>query len=169
MQATYRRGVHRGIGEIHLAAGEVDLPVARAVVDMAIAERIWLQVHTDARGIDEVLARVAGRTRVLWAHAGQSASPAEVARLMQRYPTMVVELAGRYDVAPSGAIDPAWRELFLTHPDRFMVGSDTWINPQWERLVEIHEMTQGWLAQLPPQIARQIASGNAEVLFPARG
>jgi hypothetical protein len=168
VERTYRRDVHRGIGEIHLAAGETDLPVVRAVIEFAVAERIWLQVHTDARGIAEVMSRVAGRTRVLWAHAGQSASPAEIKRLVDLHPTMWVELAGRSDIAPSGDIDPAWRDLFLAHPGRFLVGSDTWINPQWERLEEIHAQTQTWLAQLPPETARRIASGNAETLFPAR-
>ena len=168
VERTYRRSIHRGIGEIHLAAGETDLPVVRAVLDFAVAEQIWLQIHTDARGIAEVMSRVSGRTRVLWAHAGQSASPAEIRRLVELHPTMWVELAGRSDIAPGGDIDPAWRDLFLAQPDRFLVGSDTWINPQWERLVEIHAQTQAWLAQLPPETARRIASGNAESLFPAR-
>jgi hypothetical protein len=168
VERTYRRDIHRGIGEIHLAAGETDLPVVRAILEFAVAEQIWLQVHTDARGIAEVMSRVAGRTRVLWAHAGQSASPAEIRRLVELHPTMWVELAGRSDIAVGGDIDPAWRDLFLAQPGRFLVGSDTWINPQWERLEEIHEQTQAWLAQLPPETARQIAFANAEALFPVR-
>jgi hypothetical protein len=168
VERTYRRDVHRGIGEIHLAAGETDLPVVRAILEFAIAEQIWLQVHTDARGIAEIMSRVGGRTRVLWAHAGQSASPAEIKRLVELHPTMWVELAGRSDIAAGGEIDPAWRDLFLAHPGRFLVGSDTWINPQWERLEEIHAQTQAWLALLPPDTARGIASGNAEALFPVR-
>jgi len=166
MQATYRRGVHRGIGEIHLSPGEVDLPVVRAVLDLAVNERLWLLVHTDARGIDEVMAYVRGRTRVLWAHAGQFASPDEIRRLIERHATLWVELAGRTDIVAGGAIDPAWRALFVAHADRFLVGSDTWINPQWERLEDIHAGTQSWLAMLPADVARRIASGNADELFP---
>jgi hypothetical protein len=168
VERTYRRDVHRGIGEIHLAAGETDLPVVRAILEFAVAQQIWLQVHTDARGIAEIMSRVGGRTRVLWAHAGQSASPAEIQRLVELHPTMWVELAGRSDIAAGGEIDPAWRVLFLAHPGRFLVGSDTWINPQWERLEEIHAQTRAWLALLPPDTARGIASGNAEALFPVR-
>jgi amidohydrolase family protein len=166
MQATYRRGVHRGIGEIHLSPGEVELPVVRAVLDLAVNERIWLLVHTDARGIDEVMAYVRGRTRVLWAHAGQLATPDEIRRLIERHPTMWVELAGRSDMSAGGAIEPAWRSLFIAHADRFLVGSDTWINPQWERLEDIHAFTQSWLTLLPADVARRIASGNADELFP---
>ena len=166
VRSIYRPGVHRGIGEIHLAAGESDLPVVRALIEMAVNERMWLQIHTDARGIDEVMRGPAARTRVLWAHAGQSATPAEIAALVARYSTMWVELAGRTDIAPGGTIDPAWRELFTRYPDRFLVGSDTWINPQWERLEEISAATRAWLAQLPPEISRRIATENADALFP---
>ena len=168
LQTTYRRGVHRGIGEIHLGAGETELPVVRAVVDFAVSERIWLLVHTDARGLEELLRAGASATRVIWAHAGQTASAAEVRRIVDRHPALWVELAGRSDIGGTDGIDRAWRELFLAHPDRFLVGSDTWINPQWERLVEIHQATQSWLAQLPADVARRIASENAQALFPAR-
>jgi hypothetical protein len=166
LESTYRRGVHRGIGEMHLAAGETALPVVRAVFDLAVREGLWLQIHTDARGIDEVMRALPPRTRVLWAHAGQSAPPSEIAALVARYPTMWVDLAGRYDIAPSGVIDEAWRDLLTRHAGRFMAGSDTWINAQWEQLDAIEARNQQWLAQLPDAIARQIASGNAEELFP---
>lgn len=166
VRSRYRPGVHQGIGEVHLAAGETELPVVRAIIDMAVTERIWLQIHTDARGIDEVMRGPAGATRVLWAHAGQTASPAEIAWLIERYPSMWVELSGRSDIGSGGTIDPAWRDLFMRYPDRFMVGSDTWINPQWERFAEIQSAIRAWLAQLPSDIARRIATGNAEALFP---
>jgi hypothetical protein len=168
LQSTYRRGVHQGIGEMHLAAGEAQLPVVRAVFALAVSEGLWLQVHTDARGIDEVMRAVGPGARVLWAHAGQSASPAEIASLLERYPTMWVELAGRYDIAPGGEIDPAWREVLVRHSGRFMTGSDTWVNAQWEQLDAIEARNQTWLAQLPGEVARRIANGNAEELFPLR-
>ena len=165
VRSKYRPGIHRGIGEIHLSAGEADLPVVRAVIEFAVEQKLWLQIHTDARGIDEVLRGPASRTRVLWAHAGQFASPAEIRVLIERYPQMWVELAGRSDMESGGTIDPAWRDLFIRSPERFMVGSDTWINAQWERLVEIHSSTQSWLAQLPPDLARRVATHNAVSLF----
>ncbi len=28
----------------------------------------------------------------------------------------------------SGRLTPAWQELFAKYPDRFLLGSDTWIN-----------------------------------------
>jgi len=57
--------------------------------------------------------------------------------------------------------------LFERFPDRFLLGSDTWINERWERYGEIMAGYRAWLAQLPPKIAVQIANGNARALFPA--
>jgi len=70
-------------------------------------------------------------------------------------------------VAPGGNLDPAWRALFLKYPDRFLVGTDTWINAQWDRLPEILDSFRVWLRQLPPDVAAKIAHGNAERLAAA--
>ncbi len=58
--------------------------------------------------------------------------------------------------------------LFLRHPDRFMVGTDTWVPSRWEELPAVQEWTRSWLRQLPPDVARRIASGNAERLAGGR-
>ncbi len=94
-----------------------------------------------------------------------SASADTVGRLLERYQTLWVELSLRFDVAPGGTLDPAWRSLFLRFPDRFMVGTDTWVNAQWQRLPGIIGRFRVWLRQLSPDVAKQIASENAERLF----
>lgn len=45
-----------------------------------------------------------------------------------------------------------------------MVGTDTWINAQWERLPRILDGFRAWLRQLPPEVAEKIAYRNAERL-----
>jgi hypothetical protein len=55
--------------------------------------------------------------------------------------------------------------LFARYPDRFLLGSDTWINERWASYGEIMAGYRAWLAQLPPKIAGQIANGNAKALF----
>ena len=82
-------------------------------------------------------------------------------------PAPMSELALRSDVAPGGQLDPAWRDLFVGHPDRFMVGTDTWIASRWASLVDVQAAVRTWLRQLPPDLARRLASDNAEAL--ARG
>jgi hypothetical protein len=48
-----------------------------------------------------------------------------------------------------------------------MVGTDTWVTSRWETLVEGMQARRGWLGQLPPEVAEQIAHRNAERLFTA--
>lgn len=40
VESTYRRGVHRGIGEFHLLPGEALTPVVRAIVALAVRENL---------------------------------------------------------------------------------------------------------------------------------
>jgi len=96
-----------------------------------------------------------------------SASPAEVGRLVDARPNLVVELALRSDVAPGGQLDSAWRELFVRHAERFMVGTDTWIPSRFAEYVDVQDRARAWLRQLPPEVASRLASENAELL--ARG
>lgn len=164
LNSRYRQGVHRGIGEFHLSPGEADLPVVRQVVALAVREDLVLHAHADARAVEELL-RIDGRARVLWAHAGLGESAATVGALIDRHPRLLVELALRSDVAPDGRLDPEWRALFLRHPDRFMYGTDTWVPERWNALVDSAESARIWLRELPQDVARAIAFGNAERVF----
>ncbi len=164
VEGRLQRGIYRGIGEFHLAASEANTAVVRGFVQLAIRRGIFLHAHTDEAGV-EALLRLDPKVQVLWAHAGMSASPDTVGRLLDRYPTLTVELALRYDVAPGGQLDLAWRSLFLRHPDRFMVGTDTWVTSQWDRLPEIQRGIQAWLRQLPPEVGEKLAFKNAARLI----
>jgi predicted TIM-barrel fold metal-dependent hydrolase len=55
--------------------------------------------------------------------------------------------------------------LFERYPDRFLLGSDTWVAERWASYGEIMAGYRAWLEQLPPEVARQIAHGNARALF----
>ena len=46
-----------------------------------------------------------------------------------------------------------------------LLGSDTWVPERWAAYGEIMAGYRGWLAQLPPVVAKQIAHGNARALF----
>lgn len=165
LESTYVRGVHRGIGEIHLRRGEAQLPVVRAVVAMAVREGILLEVHADAVAVEELFA-VDPRARILWAHAGFD-EPATVRAMLDRHAALWAELAGRSDVAPGGHLDPAWRELLFAHPDRFLYGTDTYVSGQWAALGDLASRARAWLRELPAGVAGRIAHGNGERLFAA--
>jgi len=160
VEGRLQRGIYRGIGEFHLAAAEANTAVVRGFAELAIRRGIFLHAHTDDAGA-EALLRLDPKVQVLWAHAGMSAGPDTVGRLLDRHPNLTVELALRYDVAPAGQLDPAWRNLFLRHPDRFMVGTDTWVTSQWDRLPEIQAGIRTWLRQLPREVAEKLAFKNA--------
>ena len=156
---------YRGIGEFHLYSGEADRPVVAEIAQIARERDLFLHAHSDERAVGELL-ELYPEARVLWAHAGMSASPAAVGALLDRYPGRLwVELALRYDVAPGGALDPGWVAVFERHPSRLMVGTDTWITPQWTRMPELKAAEQGWLRQLPPALAERLAWRNAACLF----
>ena len=106
--------------------------------------------------------------RVVWAPRGATVPPPRRAEWLERRPTLIGELSYRYDVTSDGKLAPAWRALLERHADRFVLGSDTWINERWERYGEIVALYRGWLSQLPSGVASAIAWRNGERLFAAR-
>jgi hypothetical protein len=157
------RPIYRGIGEFHLSGADARSPVVRQIAELASRHGLFLHCHCDAEATEIILGLVPG-VRVLWAHAGMSAGPDEVGRLIRASADLLVELALRSDVAPGGQLDPAWRELFVRHPDRFMVGTDTWVPSRWADYAGVQRDTRVWLRQLPVDVARRLATENAESL-----
>jgi len=60
---------------------------------------------------------------------------------------------------------PEWRELMLAYPNRFLLGSDTWVNARWQYYGDLMQSYRDWLGDLPPAVAKQIAWGNGARLF----
>lgn len=164
VEERLRRGIYKGIGEFHLSAADAEAPVVQRFGELAAKQELFFHAHVDEIAMEQLL-HLYPQVRIFWAHAGWSASAKAVGRLLDRFPNLWVELALRSDVAPEGRLDPEWRTLFLRHPDRFLVGTDTWVTSRWETLVEGMRAIRGWLNQLPRHVAEQIAYRNAERLF----
>ena len=102
---------------------------------MQLAEERGLVVlaHVDDVAIEKLFAH-APKARLIWAHTGIGGAPIERVRaLLQRHPTLLGELSYRPGLtAGDGALSPAWRALLAEMPERFLVGSDTWINGRWD-------------------------------------
>jgi len=154
----------RGIGEFHVFGRDADTPWVRRIVHLAVERGLWLHAHCDDAAL-EFLFGHDPRAKIIWAHTGFTTPPEKIARYMERYPGLVGELSFRHDIAEGGEIAPAWRALFLAYPDRFVVGSDTWVNSRWDQYAEIIGQYRRWLRQLPPEVATKIASENGERLF----
>jgi predicted TIM-barrel fold metal-dependent hydrolase len=159
-----QRGIYKGIGEFHLAVAHIDAPVVQRFATLADQQQLFLHAHVDAMTVEQMLQRYP-HVRILWAHAGMSATAETVGRLLDRFAHLWVELSLRTDVAPHGTLDPAWQALFLRHPDRFLVGTDTWMTGRWDMLVAGMHQIRAWLEQLPPEVAAQIAYRNGTRLF----
>lgn len=124
----------------------------------------YLHAHSDEEAIDVLFAHNP-RAKIIWAHSGFTTAPETLEKYLQRYPTLWGELSYRHDVAENGRLKDGWRRLFERYPDRFIVGSDTWVTERWDRYGEIMNGYRVWLGQLPKALAEKIAYRNAERLF----
>jgi len=159
-----KRGIYKGIGEFHLFGGQTQTSVIRRIVELAAEKKLILHAHSDEAAVEELF-QLNPAAKILWAHAGMTSGPEAIGRMLDRHPTLWAELAFRTDMASGGKLEPAWRALFLRHPDRLMVGTDTWETSRWQELPGYLAWTRAWLAQLPPEVAEKIAFRNAERLF----
>lgn len=161
----FKRGYYRGIGEFHLSGRAAEAPQVRTTVEFAVKHGLYLHAHADDEAL-EILYRHSPEARIIWAHTGFSTSPAQVEAYLQRYPALWCELSYRYGITDGGGrLTPEWKALFEKYPDRFLIGSDTWINQRWDSYGSIMAGYRGWLAQLPTSVAEQIAFRNGERLF----
>lgn len=164
----YKRGYYRGIGEFHIYGKSASSEVTKKIVNFAVEKNLYLHAHCDEEALLILFAHNP-KARIVWAHTGFSTPPARVAELFAKYPALWGELSYRSGITTNGgAIAPEWRDLFARYSDRFLIGSDTWINERWFSYDGIFKSYREWLAQLPPDQAKRIASGNAERLFGPR-
>lgn len=164
VEARLAQGPYKGIGEFHLLERDVGTAVVRRFAELAVDSDLVLHAHVDAPTVTR-LAEMYPRARILWAHAGMDASPETVGNILARFPDVWVELSLRFDVSPNGKLDPAWRRVFVAHPTRFLVGTDTWVAWRWEVLSDEARFTREWLNQLPRAVAERIAHRNGEALL----
>jgi hypothetical protein len=165
VQDEFKHGYYRGIGEFHLSGKSADTEMVKKTVDFAVANNLYLHAHADEEAV-EILMRHNARARIIWAHTGFSLPSDRVSAMLTKYPKLWGELSYRSGIVDgAGKLTPEWRALFERYPDRFLLGSDTWIPERWASYGEMMAGYRGWLAQLPPTVAKQIAHGNARALF----
>jgi len=104
---------------------------------------------------------------LIWAHTGIGGTPvARVDELMARFPRLMGELSYRPGLTcENGQLCPDWRALILKYPDRFLIGSDTWINQRWLYYDGLMQGYRAWLGGLPPEVARAVGWDNGARLF----
>ena len=165
IREEFRHGYFVGIGEFHLHGEEAHQPVVAEMVNFAREHRMMLHAHSDVSAL-RTLFRLHPEARIIWAHTGFSLPADEVENMLRTYPGLIAELSYRSGITTaSGKISDDWLRLFERYPDRFLLGSDTWINERWDQYAQIMSGYRAWLTQLPPEVAQRIAWGNAARLF----
>ena len=158
---------HKGIGEFHIHNLDTsDEPLFRKVIEMAKTRDISLHVHSGPEPI-RWLYSLDADVKIIWAHAGLGEPAAEVYALMKEFQGLYADTSLRESaILGSGdGIDPDWKKIIFEFQDRLMVGSDTWVNGQWDSYSSIIASNRLWLSKLPREVAEKIAYKNAARLF----
>lgn len=169
IKEEYARGYYRGIGEFHIYGKSAQSDWVKKMVDFAVERNLYLHAHCDEEAL-LILFRHNPKAKIIWAHTGFSVAPARVAELLDEHKDALWgELSYRGGITGGdGKLTSDWRNLFARYSDRFLLGSDTWINERWFGYDTIFKEYRGWLAQLPSDQAQRIANGNALRLFGLR-
>jgi hypothetical protein len=147
------------IGEFHLYGETADLPIPRRIVELAAEHNLILHAHSDAEAVERLLAQHPA-IKVIWAHAGFD-DPETVSAVLSKHDRLWVDLAFRGEVGSGGSLSQEWRALFDTHPDRIMLGTDTYTPERMYFVPENASSARVWLATLPAKMAEKIAWKNA--------
>lgn len=157
---------HEGIGEFHVhRIDPSDMTMLRSVASMAKQRNIPLHIHSGAAPV-ELFYKIEPSLTIIWAHAGMSEPAKIVGEMFAKYKTLYADTSYREtDIVTANGLDPEWAKVINDFPERLMVGSDTWVNDQWDIYEDLIAMNRYWLSFLPEKIARMIAYENAEKLF----
>ncbi|MBI5268104.1 MAG: amidohydrolase family protein [Burkholderiales bacterium] len=167
LRAGTAAGPYRGLGEFHLYdSTNADGPVARRLMQLAQARRLAVLAHVDDVAIEKLFAHAPG-ARLIWAHSGIGGVPVDRVRaLLAAHPTLMGELSYRPGLTQAdGQLSPDWRALIEAFPDRFVIGSDTWVNARWESYEALMTDARRWLGGLEPALASRVAWANGAALF----
>ena len=164
-------GPFRGIGEFHLYdSANANGPVARKLMQLAEEKGLVVLAHVDDAAIDLLMAHTASKgqkVRLVWAHTGIGGAAVErVEQLLAKYPLLMGELSYRPGLTcEGGKLCAPWRALMTKYPDRFLIGSDTWVNGRWDAYEDVMRGYRVWLGDLPADVARRIAWENGARLY----
>ena len=186
-EAGLRSGAYRGIGEVHFMQGFRPLGDNRIFLQLlALAERhqVPVLVHIDASSADPFIGicRRNPGTMLALAHAGGVLDASQVRRIIDACDNVVVEFSARDPwrygglTGDDGHLLPAWRELVLAYPQRFMTGTDpvwkvtrtqSWdqADDGWDYFGQLIAYHRAWLAGLPDPVEQMIRLDNARRFF----
>jgi predicted TIM-barrel fold metal-dependent hydrolase len=159
-------GPYRGLGEFHLYdSANADGPVAVQLMKLARERSLAVLAHCDDVAIDKLMRHAPG-VKLIWAHTGIGGVPiARVRELMQAHASLRGELSYRPGLTDNSGLAAPWKALMSELPERFLVGSDTWVNQRWQHYEALMAEARAWLADLPAEVAQRVAWGNGAAMF----
>ena len=157
---------HKGIGEFHVHVPRMaNRELLKEVARMALERDIVIHIHSGPGPVD-LMYELEPDLKIIWAHTGLGETAATVFDTMSRHPTLWADTSLReWSILDGDSIDPEWLRILTAFQDRMMVGSDTWVNGQWENYEGIIRDHRRYLNLLPREIAAKLAYRNAERLF----
>lgn len=171
LEDRLERYPHQGIGEFHIRNRSMwDEDLFKDLIKIAKERDIFLHVHSGAEPI-RWLYDLDPNVKIIWAHASLGEPSSVVYDLMHEYPNLLADTSLReYSILGTGLgagndLDPDWKKIIFDFQDRLMIGSDTWVNSQWDNYDAIMTSNRLWLSKLPRTVAEKIAYKNAERVF----
>lgn len=158
---------------------DIDGAVIRALFALAAKYEAFVGFHMegDADSVAQLerLAASNRRGKILLNHCGVNLPPAEIDRLLTAHLNLFCEVSVRYpptrgpgstmtEIFNARTINAGWKDVIVKHADRFMVGTDA-AGDNAKYIEAIATVRSGLLANLPIDVARKVAYGNAVALF----
>ena len=154
---------HEGLGEFHVHRIDPDdRSFLGEIAALAVQHALPIHVHSGAAPV-ALFYELEPSLTIIWAHAGMSEPPDVVDDLLSRHPSLYADTSFRESEILGNW--QQWEPVIKRHADRLMVGTDTWVNSQWNQYEEIIASNRRWLARLPRVTAEKIAFRNAQQLF----
>jgi hypothetical protein len=164
----------------------IDLHVEAVAHDWAVSDQLHRQSRANPDRVSENIAAFERllahnrRARIIWVHVGMDStghrSTEVTRRLLRENANLYLSITSFQNAVgdewffrPGAGLHPAWRDLILEFPDRFMIGTDAFFLPD-NPSVKMPDRTRIALATvqgpaLPPDVKRKIAFENAQRVF----
>ncbi len=163
--AQLARVPYRGFGEFHVYGEDAGNRPVREMIALARERKLALHPHANLEAMKIILAQAQDIT-VIWAHGGFDVPAVTLRELFQQYPKLYIELSYREGMLQDGELTARWKDFLLEYPQRFLLGMDTYKASRWADLPGLADEARNWLAQLPDDVAEDIARNNLDRLFP---
>lgn len=155
-----------GFGEFHVFGEDADSIPIEEMIELARERKLALHPHTDLEGM-RIFLQKAPDVVVIWAHGGFNVPVTTLQALLDEYPKLIIELSLREGMLDDEQqLTAQWQKFLVEYRTRFLVGMDTYKPSRWADLPEIAAESRDWLAQLPEDVAADIARNNLDRLFP---